>query len=135
MIKRLSAVLTVLTAVALSGCGFKSDLSLPDSDTDELFKPDAPPAVRVEDLPAISDVVAGSNSSSDGEGVVVSTDAILAEDIMLDKVTSEAVDGLILVNPDDATDDGAITDESSTDGSDGVVVDFSDLTDELESNR
>lgn len=101
-----------LTA-SLGACGYKSDLILPDnSNPDELFVPDSPPAegAMAEKPPFLP---------NNADGIEVMTD-----EIVIEKVTTEATDGRILVDPD-----------GEEEGNDGVPVDFSELVDELEGGR
>lgn len=94
------------TAGSLAGCGFKSDLFQPDSEADNpLFERDAQPVIE-ESAP-----------------VVIPSGSVEGDDIMLDKVTTVATDGQILIAPGTVQDneqDGEVTD--------GVPVDLTDLT-------
>lgn len=97
-------------SASLGACGFKSDLTLPDKiNPDDLFVPDSPlpEGTTAENPPFLPD-------NSDGVEV-------MTEDIVIEKVTTEATDGRILVDPD-------------VDEEEGVPIDFSDLADELEGN-
>lgn len=102
---------SLIAAAVLSGCGFKSDLFLPDSDAvDVLFERDTQPAI--ETAPVLEGMPAAVN---DGE-------------IMVDKVTMVASEGRILVAPG--------TEEVNEDGDDdGIVIDLTDVTRDVERER
>jgi len=95
------------TAGSLTGCGFKSDLFQPDSEADNpLFQRDAQPVVE------------------ETAAVVIPSSSVEGDDIVLDKVTTVATDGRILILPDgvvrEVEQDGQVTE--------GVPVDLTDLT-------
>ncbi len=101
-------------ALTLSACGFKSDLFMPESeDNSTLFTRDTLPEVQSAEQIALE-------LARPADAEMADTD-----DIMIEKVTTEASDGKILL---DSTGAAASTDE-------GVPVDLSDLADLLEKKR
>ena len=125
----------LVAAISVSACGFKSDLSIPGDrakDVDDLIVPDSelveaelPPGALEERPPFLP--------SDDTEGVEV---PLTDEEIIIEKATTAASDGDILVDPDSTTDTTSEdsnfeTGDSNSDSESGVEVDISDLTTEL----
>ena len=105
-----------LLVSGLSACGFKSDLSQPDSeDESPLFVSDSEldvvPAGSVEERPPF----------------LPSSEPVEGEEIRLDKVTTVASDGEILVSPGS---EGVEAEEAE-----GVPVDLTELTRSIERER
>ncbi len=128
---RISA-LTILSVAVMAGCGFKSDLSLPGSeDRNPLFVPDARPEVQT------AEEIARELAKPPALPEVPATD-IEGDEIMLDRVTIEASDALILLNPggtEEATTSGELVLPIIEDvQSEGVEVDLTVLQ-ELEKKR
>jgi len=127
-------------SVVIAGCGFKSDLrQAGDNSAADLFKADQLPEVRTPEFQTIEQTM---NPLS------------VDEDIMIDKVTTEATEGRILITPENdlsvdisgelgeaveldttSSTPAAIDISSSVAGEGGIVVDISELERELEENR
>lgn len=126
--------LTILAGVSiagasLSGCGFKSDLSLPVPEVN-------PGALLAPDAPNDADV---SQDKVIQEGVDSLTE-VADEPILLDKVVEQASNAKILVDPSQASPE-ASTESASTESAssakaraaeEGVPVDLSDLSTTIE---
>jgi len=133
-VNKLIVVLAV--SVPVGACGFKSDLTIPDSkaSSDDLFVSDTELAAELEDRPPFL--------PNEADGVEVMTDGLMTDDdIVIEKVTTAASDGKILISPDDAevdvevgVDVGVEVETAADDESEGVPVDFSELTEQLESD-
>ena len=117
-----------IAGASLSGCGFKSDLSLPVPEVNPgaLLAPDAPKDAEVSQDKVIQ------------EGVESLTE-VADEPILLDKVVEQASNARILVDPSQASPEAST--EASTESAnsekdrsaeDGVPVDLSDLSTTLE---
>jgi len=123
-VNKLIVVLAV--SVPVGACGFKSDLTIPDSKTssDDLFVSDTELAAELEERPPFL--------PNEADGVEVMTEGLVTDDdIVIEKVTTVASDGKILISPDD----GQVGVETAADvESEGVLVDFSELTKQLESD-
>ncbi len=103
--------------LSLSACGFKSDLFMPESkDNSQLFTPDATLEVKSAEQIALELAMPADAETAE----TVSTD-----EIMIEKVTTEASDASILLTP---TEVGVATQE-------GIPVDLSDLDDLLKKKR
>ena len=130
--------LTILAGVSiagasLSGCGFKSDLSLPVPEVN-------PGALLAPDAPNDADV---SQDKVIQEGVDSLTE-VADEPILLDKVVEQASNAKILVDPSQASPEAspeASTESASTESAssakaraaeEGVPVDLSDLSTTIE---
>ena len=121
-----------IAGASLSGCGFKSDLSLPVPEVNPgaLLAPDAPKDAEVSQDKVIQ------------EGVESLTE-VADEPILLDKVVEQASNARILVDPSQASPEASpeASTEASTESAnsekdrsaeDGVPVDLSDLSTTLE---
>ena len=103
----------------LSGCGFKSDLFIPEPESETpLFIPDAPaPGLEAQSQAeaAAQEVPPFLPAAANAEGEEISLDA--------------AADGNILVTPDNSGDG------SSDSDAEGVAVNLSELTRDVELER
>lgn len=129
-------VISGFVVIGLSGCGFKSDLSPPKSDTKTpLFESDVQPTVEMDDtlLP---------ESAAGATGEVVQLDLPVAETSLITPevdpdsgvevdITSIAFDGDILVSPGSENADSKAT---SVDASEGIPVDIDDLFSDVDPN-
>jgi len=96
--------LCLLASSLLVGCGFKSDLSIPD-DAEGLFVNDSQPKVQ-------------SSGAEVGDDIFVQP-GVEGEEIEVDEVrVTEALDEQVSLEPLDETDDG---------DDDGVPVDLTEL--------
>ena len=118
-----------IAGASLSGCGFKSDLSLPVPEVN-------PGALLAPDAPNDADV---SQDKVIQEGVDSLTE-VADEPILLDKVVEQASNAKILVDPSQASTE-ASTESASTESAssakaraaeEGVPVDLSDLSTTIE---
>ena len=118
-----------IAGASLSGCGFKSDLSLPVPEVN-------PGALLAPDAPNDADV---SQDKVIQEGVDSLTE-VADEPILLDKVVEQASNAKILVDPSQAsteasTESASIESASSAKAraaEEGVPVDLSDLSTTIE---
>ena len=113
-----------IAGASLSGCGFKSDLSLPVPEVNPgaLLAPDAPKDAEVSQDKVIQ------------EGVESLTE-VADEPILLDKVVEQASNARILVDPSQASPEASTesaNSEKDRSAEDGVPVDLSDLSTTLE---
>ncbi len=101
-----------LFTFALSGCGFKSDLVLPESESaDSLFEADTQPVVETDGQ---SELLGGQEIML--EEILPLSPTSESDGVPID-ITSIASDGQILVSPDDA----------KVDAFEGVPVSIDDL--------
>ena len=114
-----------IAGASLSGCGFKSDLSLPVPEVN-------PGALLAPDAPNDADV---SQDKVIQEGVDSLTE-VADEPILLDKVVEQASNAKILVDPSQASTESASTESASSAkaraAEEGVPVDLSDLSTTIE---
>ena len=130
----LKFTVVLAAAVTLGACGFKSDLSIPEdaASPDELFVPDESlveaelPAGELEERPPFL--------PTGEEGVEV---PLTDDEIVIDKVTTTASDGDILVNADAESDivTTSVDNSSEAEVEPGVEVDISDIATEIGSER
>lgn len=130
----LKFTVVLAAAVTLGACGFKSDLSIPEdaASPDELFVPDESlveaelPVGELEERPPFL--------PTGEEGVDV---PLTDEEIVIDKVTTTASDGDILVNADAESDivTTSVDNSSEAEVETGVEVDISDIATEIGSER
>jgi len=132
----LKFTVVLAAAVTLGACGFKSDLSIPDDSAspDELFVADESlveaelPAGELEERPPFL--------PTGEEGVEV---PLTDEEIVIDKVTTTASDGDILVNAEAESDIVTTSVDNSSEveaeGETGVEVDISDIATEIGGER
>ena len=133
----LKFTVVLAAAVTLGACGFKSDLSIPEdaASPDELFVPDESlveaelPVGELEERPPF--LPTGEEGE---EGVEV---PLTDEEIIIDKVTTTASDGDILVNADAESDivTTSVDNSSEAEVETGVEVDISDIATEIGSER
>jgi len=106
---KIVSCLVLIAAGSLAGCGFKSDLFLPGDREDD-------PVLQREVLPDQPDPEELSDLSNDDEN------------IMLEKVTTVATDGEILV-PSDTQDD------PDAGAAEGIPVDLTDLARDVQGSQ
>ena len=104
MSTKIVSFLVPVAAGALAGCGFKSDLFLPQQQDKQLFEAGA------------------QTGSADTLQPDPSSGAVEDETIMLDKITTVATDGEILVPNTEPDDEGA----------EGIPVDLTEITRDVE---
>ena len=115
---KIVSCLVLVAAGSLAGCGFKSDLFLPGDREDD-------PVLEREALPDQPDPQELSDLSNLTENPAFPDDD---ENIMLEKVTTVATDGEILVLPSNQDDPDAGAAE-------GIPVDLTDLARDVQGSQ
>lgn len=119
---RIVSCIALVAAVSLSGCGFKSDLFLPEDEeegnliSERDVQPDPLSGRDIQPDPA---ELADLAKLSEGNPDFLPSDEVEDSDSMLEKATTAAIDGAILV-------------PASSQSDTGIPVDLSDLTREVE---
>ena len=114
--------LVLVAAGSLAGCGFKSDLFLPgDREDDPVLEREAvPDQPNPEELSDLSNLTENPAFPDDDEN------------IMLEKVTTVATDGEILVLP--STQDDS-QDDPDSGAAEGIPVDLTDLARDVQGSQ
>ncbi len=105
------------SVLGLSGCGFKSDLSLPESkNRTPLFEPDMLPDSKTQEIPPFLPSSADDASATGA-----------AAGIPVEIATTVATEGQILVSPGDEENE----ENKGNEAADGVPVDLSELSSDI----
>ena len=119
MSAKIVSCLVLFAAGSLAGCGFKSDLFLPEEEDEGLFGRDAP-----TEQPALPDESELNDLSNLVDSPFRKSGEVVDEKIMLEKVTTVATEGDILVPAG-----------SNSQSAEGIPVDLTEVTREVESRR